>query len=431
MRRNPHYYYLLAAASAAALALPLPAQDEQEAVHTDLGLKMQQAAEQGDAAALFARGWLYAQEGDKKQAEEYLRRAAEQDYPQAGLLYGLWCFAEHLYRPALLYLSQAAAQEQPDALFCLGYMHYKGWGVPRAPEEAFKFFEQAAIKGHTHAGAMLALMYLEGEATPPDAEQAARLLVAIHSAAESSSSEESEESEDSDEDADTSDNMPETILSLSELRIPSAEHLLGLMQLRGVGLPEEPATAFPLLVQDADTAECDEATQLLIATLYRSGLGIDENAARAEEWELRLSAESREQLAPLVQAYLSADTPEAKREALVALLNPPGEGIQSPEHQQLIEAAMQPPPYALHEASRTEYRMQLEAGEYREENGTRYLRIGGDGAFGDRLFILPPEGELYILSEDWENGTYSTLRYDAQKGQLQPLFTISKEQLHE
>ena len=53
-----------------------------------------------------------------------------------------------------------------------------------------------------------------------------------------------------------------------------------------------------------------------------------------------------------------------------------------------------------------------------------YLRIGGDGIFGTRLFILRPKGELYVLDEttmletDTEPQADTLYRYDAAKHQL-------------
>ena len=53
-----------------------------------------------------------------------------------------------------------------------------------------------------------------------------------------------------------------------------------------------------------------------------------------------------------------------------------------------------------------------------------YLRIGGDGIFGTRLFILRPKGELYVLEEsswletDTEPQADTLYRYDAATHQL-------------
>ena len=403
------------------------AQEIEQVPHT-AAPSPQQAAPSGDAEELLARGCFYAREGDKRQAEDYLRRAAELEHPQAGAVYGVWSFAEHRYAPALLYLTPEAARGNADAAFCLGYMHYKGWGVPHTPAEAYRLFEQAAQKGHTQAVAMLALMHLIGEAAHADADVAAQLLSIICDSEEDR--QDDTEAADDEDTADHSQTLIADILALSELRIPQPNYILGLMQLRGVGMPEAPATALPRLVQAADSAETSDTTELLIATLFRRGLGIDADPAIADERETRVSAESKEQLTPLVEAYLSADTPEEKREALVALL-PRTPEIATPEQRQLIETIMQMPPYAIHEADRTEFRMQLESGSFRTENGTHYLSIGGDGTVGDRIFILTPANELYIFSEDWENGGYDTQRYDATKGEMQPLFSLPKELLSE
>ena len=425
------------------------------------------AEEPADAAAIFDEGCECAREGDKARAAELLRQAAELGYPRAGLVYGIWCFAEHHYEPALLYLVPEAAKGQADALFCLGYMHYKGWGVPESQEDARPLLEQAAAAGHPQACALLAQLLLQAE--EPDTAAAQELLARATAAAEEESDDTAPEEEDGDsEDEPTTedegeqesddtepqeedgdgDDEPTTedveseeskefiaeLLSQSELNLPAAERLLGYMKLRGIGSAESPEAAFALLINAAKTGDSDSTAEQTVALLYRHGIGIEANAASADEWEARVAPELRERLAACVAAYLQADTEAKARLALRDLLRAAdlptaADDETAAAKRALVETAMLLPPYTLHEESRTQFREQLESGDYWEEAGKRYLSFGGDGSAGKFIFVQSEQGDICVVQEDWEEGTYTVLRYDARKQELVPLLTLRKELL--
>lgn len=397
-----------------------------------------------ESAALFITGCRDLLSGDIQGAEKSLRQAAEQDaHPLAGLTYGVYCFTEHLYAPASLYLTAAAASGNADALFCLGYMHYKGWGVVRNAEQAIEFFTAASRQGHAQARTMLGFMLLTGDGAEPDAEAAAVLLnEALHAEPADGNEEEDDDNAPQDDADDTPDGdttsddnedeemcrqMVENLLEHNELLRPTPRLLQGYMHLRGVGVPEHRENALSLLINAANSGDSDDTTEHTIATLFRRGIGIAANEARAAEWDERVAEDDRARIAPLLDAYLSAPSPEEARRALTALLLPPRD--ENAEKHALIELIMKVPPYSVHEANRTGFRLMLDEGAFRREDGRSYLSIPGDGTRGARVFALTDKGELYILEDGWKDGTFDFSRFDAATGELIHLFDLKYEEL--
>lgn len=410
----------------------------------------QPAAE--NAASLYYRGCEFAREGSKQEANDYLRRAADMGHPKAGLSYGVWCFAEHMYLPALLYLTPEAARGQAHALFCLGYLHYKGWGIPKNAPEAYRLFSAAAAQKHPQACTMLAIMALQGEVTgAPDAELAAELLHTAISQVPPGSEDElpdevlEENADEADEDDDTpeddatpededeedDDDLATDILELTDLYIPCPQRILGLMKLRGVGVVENPEHALTLLIHAATNQDTDDTAATTISTLYRLGLGIDPNEQKAQEWELRVADEDRARITPLLNAYLTAEEDEMKLALLGALLKSTARQTEQPAMQQLVEEIMKLPPYTLHENERADFREMLDKGDFRQIEGASFLSISGDGTIGKRTFITTPQHQLYILIENWEEGYCEAMHYDAARQTLRHLFNIKKGLLPE
>lgn len=357
--------------------------------------RMKHSAEQGDAQAQLAMGYYYSKQGDYKQAQEMLSKAAAQGHPQAIRTYGDWCVAEHLYAPALLYLTASAEDGNAEALFNLGMMFYKGWGVPRNPDEAQSFFAQAAEAGNRAADTMLAQMLLEGTVQEPDAEAAAEKLTELAEAAGEAAS----------------DRRP--------------DYLLGLMLLRGVGTEENHQAAFVLISSAAENSD-DSEIAYAMATLCERGLGTDKDAEKAATWLERVPLVVRARLKPLWDAYLSVEEVDA-RAALSDLLNSTTASDTNPAHKQMTETIMALPVYTIHEESRSDFRIRLEDGDFHEDDGKYYLRIGGDGSFGARVFISDLQGELYVVSENWENNSYDTYKYNPETKTLTLLFSLDKD----
>lgn len=60
----------------------------------------------------------------------------------------------------------AAKQGSADAQFKLGYMYYRGRGVPQDFKEAAKWFKLATEQGDSNAQFNLGLMYEQGDGVP-------------------------------------------------------------------------------------------------------------------------------------------------------------------------------------------------------------------------------------------------------------------------
>ncbi len=97
-------------------------------------------AEQGDASAQNALGWMY-REGS----------GVNQDFKEAMKWYRL--AAEH-----------GSAQAQ----YNLGVMYYQGSGVAKDLHEAMKWYRAAATQGEAQAQYNLGFMYAKGEGVPKD-----------------------------------------------------------------------------------------------------------------------------------------------------------------------------------------------------------------------------------------------------------------------
>ncbi len=93
----------------------------------------------------------------------------------------------------------------------------------------------------------------------------------------------------------------------------------------------------------------------------------------------------------------------------------------APERTPMIQRIIALPDNSFYEESKASLAERLYAGEYwranSEQGDTEYLKIGGDGCRGQRLFILTARGNLYLLEEDWENGetTDSLMMYQSER----------------
>ena len=78
------------------------------------------------------------------------------------------------YITAANWYRKAAEQGLADAQFNLGFMYYKGKGVPQNFAEAAKWYRKAAEQGYADAQVSLGLMYHDGEGVPQNFAEAAK-----------------------------------------------------------------------------------------------------------------------------------------------------------------------------------------------------------------------------------------------------------------
>ena len=122
-------------------------------------IETQRMAEQGDAAAQYKLGIMYATgEGvaqDAKQAVTWYRKAAEQDNAWAQLLLGgMYSNGEGVAqdaKQAVTWYRKAAEQGLAAAQYNLGVMYTTGEGVPQDNRQAYAWLSVAFANGHSSA----------------------------------------------------------------------------------------------------------------------------------------------------------------------------------------------------------------------------------------------------------------------------------------
>lgn len=141
----------------------------------------------GDRVAQFDLGWRYHEGNgvaqDYAAAVEWIRKAADQDYPLAlvrfGNLYEWGHGVAEDYSAAALWYRRAADRGLPQGAFALGLLYKRGDGVPKNSAEAAAWFRRGAEGGFPVAAFALAQMYREGDGVATDPVNAfAWLLVA-------------------------------------------------------------------------------------------------------------------------------------------------------------------------------------------------------------------------------------------------------------
>ena len=133
----------------------------------------EQAAENNDPEAEYKIGRYYLRGlGGKPQdpdtALKHISAAARLGHTEAVTLMGNYCYYLKDYDNALGWFRNAAAKEDPEAIYRLGLMYENGEGVEKNDAEAFKHFKTAAGKGHDDAWINLGIDYLLGRGTKAD-----------------------------------------------------------------------------------------------------------------------------------------------------------------------------------------------------------------------------------------------------------------------
>ena len=146
------------------LRLIRKAESENQEQLTESGA-LEQAAEQGDAAAQCKLASMYAGK-DGRKAFLWASRAAHQGSPRGMALLG-----ECYYRSigtvqdipkAKEWLSKGAERKDPSAQYNLGFLYSRGDGVEKNAEQAFMWYRKSAQQGFPAAQDMVGICYLEG-----------------------------------------------------------------------------------------------------------------------------------------------------------------------------------------------------------------------------------------------------------------------------
>ena len=135
-----------------------------------------QAAEQGDAEAQYALGFMYATgEGvskDEPEAVRWYRLAADQGYASAqyflGVMYADGRGVSKDEAEAVRWYRLAADQGYASAQYFLGIMYADGRGVLKDEAEAVRWYRLAADQGYANAQLVLGIVYADGRGVSKD-----------------------------------------------------------------------------------------------------------------------------------------------------------------------------------------------------------------------------------------------------------------------
>jgi TPR repeat protein len=173
-------------------------------------------AKAGDGAAQFDLSLIYRSgdgvEKDLAEADYWLQKSAENNFPDAQVDWAKWFFRRQEYRESMEWFRKAAqagnadaqhwmaylyhhgigverdfaasmqwdmkaaANGLSDAMDAIGYMYEHDEGVTRDYAEAMKWYKRAADAGNVHAQSNLASMYFNGHGVPQDLAKAAELF---------------------------------------------------------------------------------------------------------------------------------------------------------------------------------------------------------------------------------------------------------------
>ena len=182
------------------------------------GMKLlEEASNEGSASASLLLSRIHAGEGNRFMAVRMLRRASDQNHPDALLMMGIlmlegdpyveqdpeaaagllqramelgnqeamWTLGSmYLYGIgvpldldlAREYLEDGAEHDYTVSVLNLGMIHYQGLGVEKDPREAMRLFEHASKLGSREALTNMAVMYATGDGVKKDDEKARELL---------------------------------------------------------------------------------------------------------------------------------------------------------------------------------------------------------------------------------------------------------------
>lgn len=144
-----------------------------------------QKAEQGDAQAQFALGFLYLYGdfyshlgADQAEGLLWIRKSAAQGYAQAQDLMGCLLYQGRILAQdkaeSVRWFRKAADQGDVYAQSNLGYCYYKGEGVTKDSVEAVRWLRLAAAKGEAKAQRHLGCILEAGDGVPKNYSEAAK-----------------------------------------------------------------------------------------------------------------------------------------------------------------------------------------------------------------------------------------------------------------
>ncbi|MCC6917942.1 MAG: sel1 repeat family protein [Alphaproteobacteria bacterium] len=250
---------------------------------------------------------------------------------------------------ALLAVAPAAAQEPGrldrdktrteaeggdlEAAFMLGRMYRDGVGGPEDKGEARKWLRKAAQGGHVRASVLLGLMLIRGEGGTVDRE-AARPLLLFGAAARDDlapyalgvlfAEGQSKGGGGPEQDAAAAVFWFRTAALRGNV---DGMYNLGLMHLRGLGVPRDPAEAYGWFLKAAEAGEGQ--AQIILATMLSEGQGVPADPKMALVWYYRAKANGLVD-DTLEVALVKRLTPDEVAEAKRLAGEPPAARVEPP-----------------------------------------------------------------------------------------------------
>lgn len=190
--------------------------------------------------------------------EERARRKAASAAPVQGSPAGQGVYNQEESNAALAdFVRKRAEEEEAEWQGLLGYMYFKGEGVPKDDVQAVHWFRKAAEQGDTSAQFALGVMYRMGTGVPKDDAQAVHWY---QKAADQGNA--------------------------------NAQFNLGVMYGMGTGVPRDDAQAVYWYRKAAEQGSADG--QLKLGLAYDMGNGIPKDEETAYFWYLLSSAQGHE-----------------------------------------------------------------------------------------------------------------------------------------
>ena len=247
---------------------------------------LNRAAVQGCALAQWDLAWVYLKgEGvqDPVAAVSWLRPLAEDDERDAQYLLGLLHFngqgVPRDHAAAAVWFHRAANEGQTEAQYRLGLMHRDGQGVSQDYDDAAGWLRRAAASGHAKAGFVRDRIYRTGKLTPQDPGEQFELADGYF----------------------TGYDMPgdRDAAALWFRRAADQGHVdaayrLGDMYEKGQGVPQDYAAAAARLLRWA-ADRSHRSAQRDLALLYFYGRGVSRDHDAAAHWLRRAAGAGRVQ----------------------------------------------------------------------------------------------------------------------------------------
>ncbi|MBQ9271682.1 MAG: sel1 repeat family protein [Alphaproteobacteria bacterium] len=173
------------------------------------------------------------------------------------------------YAKSVKYYTMAAEQNNPIALNNLGSLYFNGIGVKKDIRQALELFQKSAELGNENASINLAFIYLSG-----GKKDAMRNQKAVD------------------------------LLQKAQEKSHIAQFMLGYAYYKGFVVPQDYEKAFSLIEKSArNDSNIDEA-QLVLALMYRRGLGTVQNYQKAvEAYRSSVSQGNMEAIMTLAKIY--------------------------------------------------------------------------------------------------------------------------------